>query len=119
MRSGWSFLTAKMTGYALAGFMVVLSGLSFTAVSLGSDANAANSYCMLSIATVVLGGCEFSGGIMEPVGVVAGALAMSLITTMLTFMRIGSNYQTAVMGIILILVLVIKLVTNRYKEART
>jgi ribose transport system ATP-binding protein len=118
MRSGWSFLAAKMTGYALAGLMVVLSGLSFTAVSLGSDANAANSYCMLSIATVIVGGCEFSGGIMEPAGVVAGALAMSLITTMLTFMRVGSNYQTAVMGILLILVLAIKLVANRRKEAR-
>ena len=117
-RSGWSFLAAKMTGYALAGAMVVLSGMSFTAVSLGADANAAGSYCMLSIATVVLGGCEFSGGIMEPAGVVAGSLAMSLITTMLTFMRIGSNYQTAVLGIILILVLVIKLITSHYKEAR-
>jgi ribose transport system ATP-binding protein len=119
MRSGWSYRAAKMIGYGLAGTMVVLSGLFFTAVSLGSDANAASSYCMLSIATVVLGGCEFSGGYMEPVGIVAGAVAMSLITTVLTFMRIGSNYQTAVMGIILILVLVIKLVTNRYKEARS
>ena len=118
MRSGWSYLAAKMAGYALAGTMVVFSGLFFTAVSLGSDANAANSYCMLSIATVVLGGCEFSGGYMEPVGVVAGAVAMSLITTVLTFMRIGSNYQTAVMGIILILVLVIKLFSGRHKEAR-
>jgi ribose/xylose/arabinose/galactoside ABC-type transport system permease subunit len=63
----------------------------------------------------VLGGCEFSGGIVEPVGVVAGAIAMSLITTLLTFMKIGSNYQTAVLGVILILVLVIKLLTNAYK----
>ncbi|MDR2134241.1 MAG: ATP-binding cassette domain-containing protein [Treponema sp.] len=119
MRSGWSYRAARMAGYALAGSMVVLSGLFLTAVSLGADANAASSYCMLSIATVVLGGCEFSGGYMEPIGVVAGAVAMSLITTVLTFMRIGSNYQTAVMGIILILVLVIKLFAGRYKEARS
>jgi ribose transport system ATP-binding protein len=117
MRSGWSYLTAKMTAYALSGIMVVLSGMFFTAVCLGADANASSSFCMLSIATVVLGGCEFSGGIMEPIGVVAGAIAMSLITTVLTFMRIGSNYQTAVLGIILILVLVIKLVTRGKKEA--
>jgi ribose/xylose/arabinose/galactoside ABC-type transport system permease subunit len=106
-----------MTAYALSGIMVVLSGMFFTAVCLGADANASSSFCMLSIATGVLGGCEFSGGIMEPIGVVAGAIAMSLITTVLTFMRIGSNYQTAVLGIILILVLVIKLVTKRIKEA--
>ncbi|MDR1971943.1 MAG: ATP-binding cassette domain-containing protein [Treponema sp.] len=118
-RSGWSYLTAKMTAYALSGAMVVLSGLFFTVVCLGADANASSSFCMLSIATVVLGGCEFSGGIVEPVGVVAGAFAMSLITTVLTFMRIGSNYQTAVLGIILILVLVIKLVTNRTNRGRS
>ncbi|GHV75804.1 hypothetical protein AGMMS49942_06250 [Spirochaetia bacterium] len=114
-RSGWSFLAAKMTGYGLAAFMVVLSGMCYTAVCLSADANSATSFCMLSIATVVLGGCEFSGGIVEPVGVVAAAIAMSLITTLLTFLKIGSNYQTAVLGIILILVLVIKLVTNTYK----
>jgi ribose transport system ATP-binding protein len=119
MRSGWSYLTAKMTSYALSGIMVVLSGMFFTAVCLGADANASSSFCMLSIATVVLGGCEFSGGIMVPAGVVAGAVAMSLITTVLTFMRLGSNYQTAVLGIILILVLVIKVIANRNKEVRT
>jgi ribose/xylose/arabinose/galactoside ABC-type transport system permease subunit len=107
-----------MTAYALSGAMVVLSGMFFTAVCLGADANASSSFCMLSIATVVIGGCEFSGGIVEPVGVVAGALAMSLITTVLTFMRIGSNYQTAVLGIILILVLIIKLIANRNKGSR-
>jgi ribose/xylose/arabinose/galactoside ABC-type transport system permease subunit len=73
---------------------------------------------MLSIATVVLGGCEFSGGIIQPAGVAAGAIAMSLITTLLTFMKLPSNYQTAVMGLVLILVLVIKLFTNKNKGAR-
>jgi ribose transport system ATP-binding protein len=116
-RSGWSFLAAKMTGYGLAALMVVFSGLFFTAVCMGADANAAVSYCMLSIATIVLGGCAFSGGIVSPVGVVAGAIAMSLITTVLTFMRVESNYQTAVMGVILILVLVTKWMSGKNKEA--
>jgi ribose transport system ATP-binding protein len=117
-RSGWSYLAAKMTAYALSGTMVVLSGMFFTAVCLGADANASSSFCMLSIATVVIGGCEFSGGVIEPAGVVAAAVAMSLITTALTFMRIGSNYQTAVLGVILIMVLVIKLIANRDKGYR-
>jgi ribose transport system ATP-binding protein len=117
-RAGWSCLMAKMTGYGFSALMVVFSGLFFTAVCLGADANAATSYCMLSIATVVLGGCEFSGGIIQPVGVMAGAIAMSLITTLLTAMKLPSNYQTAVMGIILILVLVIKLFSKEHKRGR-
>jgi ribose transport system ATP-binding protein len=117
VRSGWSYLAAKMTDYGLAGLMVVLSGMTFTAVCLGADANSAASYCMMSIATVILGGCEMSGGVVDPIGVVAGAIAMSLITTLLTFMKVGSNYQTAVMGVILILSLAVKLVAGRRKGA--
>ena len=77
-----------------------------TYVSKGADANAASSYQMQSIATILLGGCAFSGGIIEPVGVVAGALSISLISSMLTFMQINSNYRTAVIGIILLIVLI-------------
>lgn len=117
-RSGWSYLTAKMTNYAISGMMVVLSGLAFTAVCLGADANSASSYCMLSIATVILGGCEMSGGQVEPAGVVAGAIAMSFITALLTSMKVDSNFQTAVTGIILILVLAIKLITHRKEGAK-
>lgn len=115
-RSGWSYLTAKMTNYGLSAVMVILSGMTFTAVCLGADANSAASYCMLSIATVILGGCEMSGGVVEPVGVVVGGIAMSFITALLTSMKVDSNFQTAVTGIILILVLAIKLITHK-KEA--
>lgn len=115
-RSGWSYLLAKMTNYGLSAIMIILSGMTFTAVCLGADANSSSSYCMLSIATVILGGCEMSGGKVEPVGVVVGAIAMSFITALLTSMKVDSNFQTAVTGMILILVLAIRLITHK-KEA--
>lgn len=116
-RSGWSYLGAKMTNYALSGLMVVLAGTAYTAVCLSADANSSASYCMLSIATVIIGGCEMAGGLVAPVGVVCGGIAMSFITTMLTSFRVDSNYQTAVTGLILIGVLAIKLITHK-KEGR-
>lgn len=117
-RSGWSYLNAKMTNYGLSALMVVLSGMSFTVVCGGADANSAAAYCMMSIAVVILGGCEMSGGVVEPVGVAAGAIAMSLITSLLTFIKVGSNYQTAVTGLILILVLALKLISRKRKGER-
>ena len=116
-RSGWSYLQAKMANYALAGLMVVLAGMAYTAVCMGADANSSATYCMMSIATVILGGCEMAGGIVAPIGVVCGGIAMSFITTILTSFRVDSNYQTAVTGLILIVVLAIKLVTHK-KEGR-
>ncbi len=117
-RSGWSYLNAKMSNYGLSGLMVVMAGISFTAVCGGADANSASAYCMMSIAVVILGGCEMSGGMVEPIGVAAGAIAMSLITSLLTFIKVGSNYQTAVTGLILILVLTLKLISGKRKGER-
>lgn len=116
-RSGWSYLQAKMINYALSGLMAVFAGMSYTAVCMGADANSSVSYCMLSIATVILGGCEMAGGIVTPAGVVCGGIAMSFITSLLTSFRVDSNYQTAVTGVILIVVLAVKLITHK-KEGR-
>lgn len=112
-RAGWSTVFATMTNYAFAGLMVIFAGMSFTAVTLGADANSAASYNMLSIATVIIGGCELSGGYVEPFGVAFGAIAMSLITALLTSLKVDSNFQTAVTGLILILVLSIKLISSK------
>ncbi len=106
-KHGWSYLQAHTMAYLLSGCFVILAGLMLTGVSRGSDANGASTYQMLSIATVLLGGCAFAGGIVEPVGVVIAAVAISLISSMLTFMGINSNYQTAVVGIILLVALIL------------
>lgn len=117
-RSGWNYLTAKMINYGMAGLMVVLAGMTFTASCNGADANSSVNYCMLSIATVILGGCEMAGGIVEPAGVVIAAIAMNLINSLLTAMKVNSNYQTAIIGLILIAVLAFKFVIHRKEAAK-
>ncbi|MFG6363886.1 ATP-binding cassette domain-containing protein [Schaedlerella sp.] len=114
-KRGWSYFTAHVVTYAISGFFVILAGMAMTYVSKGADANAAFSYQMMSIATILLGGCAFSGGIVEPVGVVAGALSISLISSMLTFMQINSNYRTGVIGVILLIVLICGATLKRRK----
>ena len=117
-RSGWSYMTARLTNYGIAAVLLILSGMSFTAVCRSADANGATTYQMLSIATIILGGCEMSGGKVVPMGVAAGAVAMTFITTLLTSLRINSNFQTAVTGGILIAVLAIKLISHRKEAAK-
>ena len=104
-RRGWSYLTAHVTLYALSAVFVLLAGIALTGISKGADPNGSTSYQMMSIAVILLGGCSFSGGIVEPVGVVFAALSISLISSMLTFMQVSSNYRTAVIGVILLLAL--------------
>lgn len=118
-RSGWSYLLAKVVNYGMSGLMVVLAGTIYTATCNGADANSSVNYCMMSIATVILGGCEMAGGVVEPGGVVMAAIAMNLINSLLTAMKIDSNYQTAIIGLILIVVLALKFLIHRKEAAKS
>ena len=112
-RSGWSYLQAKIVAYAISGLFAVMAGMVYTSVCSGADANSSVNFNMLSIATVILGGCEMTGGVPVPIGVVMAAIVMNLINTLLTALKMNSNYQTAVIGIILLSVLALKYLIHR------
>jgi ribose transport system permease protein len=105
-RAGWSLLKAKMALYACTGLFGVLSGLALIGITTSADANIGNGYTLLSIAGVILGGGEFVGGRVSPIGAVIGALTLALAASpLLTFMHIPPDWQVAANGAILIVVL--------------
>ena len=69
-RAGWSLLRTKVTLFALAGLFGVLSGMALIGITTSADANIGNGYTLLSIAGVILGGGEFVGGRVSPIGAV-------------------------------------------------
>lgn len=117
-RSGWSYLLAKVVAYGIAGFFVVLAGMAYTNTCNGADANSSVNYNMMSIATVILGGCDMAGGVPVPIGVVMAGIVMNLINSLLTAMKMNSNYQTAIIGLILIGVLALKFLIHRGERGR-
>ncbi len=116
-RAGWSLLKAKMTMYALAGFFGILSGIALIGLTTSADANIALRYTLLSIAGAILGGGEFVGGRISPIGAVIGATTLTLAGSFLSFMRISPDWQIGAQGGILIIVLALRVVINR-SEAR-
>ncbi|WP_338043534.1 ATP-binding cassette domain-containing protein [Paenibacillus hamazuiensis] len=111
--AGWSHLGARVTLYTMAGVCVILAGLAATAISHGSDVNASSTFTLTSIATIILGGCAFAGGIVEPIGVVGGAVAISLISSLLVFSSISTDFQSAAVGIVLLAALAANLVIRK------
>ena len=77
-RAGWSLLKTKVTMFALAGFFGMLSGLSLIGLTTSAQANVAERYTLYSIAGVILGGGDFVGGRVSPVGAVLGAITLTL-----------------------------------------
>jgi ribose transport system permease protein len=112
-RAGWSVLRARVVGYACAAGFAILAGMALTGVISAGDPTTSANYTLLGVAAVILGGGQFSGGRAVPFGAVIGALAISLINSMLSFLNVSSSYQTGVQGLILILVLAGRLLTDR------
>ncbi len=113
-RAGWSLLKIKVTMFALAGLFGVLSGLALIGITTSADANIGSGYTLLSIAGVILGGGEFVGGRVSPIGAVIGALTLALAASpLLTFMHISPDWQVGANGAILIVVLAARAALGR------
>ncbi|MDG4883369.1 ABC transporter permease [Mesorhizobium sp. WSM4884] len=113
-RAGWSLLRTKIVLFALTGLFGVLSGMALIGITTSADANIGNGYTLLSIAGVILGGGEFVGGRVSPVGAVIGALTLALAASpLLTFMHIPPDWQVAANGAILIIVLAARVLISR------
>jgi ribose transport system permease protein len=112
-RAGWSVLALKGAAYATAAVFAVLAGMALVGLATSADANIALRYTLLSIAGVILGGGEFVGGRVSPIGAVIGALTLTLAGSFLSFLRISPDWQIGAQGGILIIVLALRLVINR------
>ncbi|UEM23677.1 ABC transporter permease [Skermanella mucosa] len=114
--AGWSLLRARVTLYLIAGGLGALSGLALVGLTTSGDANMALRYTLISIAGVILGGGEFTGGRVNAVGAVLGAMTLTLAGSFLTFMHIPPDWQIGAQGAILIVVLALRAVLNRAEE---
>jgi ribose transport system permease protein len=115
-RSGWSVIGIRAGAYALAAVLAILSGIALVGLTTAADANIALRYTLLSIAGVILGGGEFVGGRVSPVGAVIGALTLTLAGSFLSFLRISPDWQIGAQGAILIIVLGLRLLLNRAEK---
>ncbi len=107
-RAGWSMLKTKVAMFTIAGFFGVLAGLSLLGLTTSADAHVADRYTLYSIAGVILGGGEFIGGRVSPMGAVVGALTLALAGAFLIFLKISPDWQIGAQGAILIIVLAMR-----------
>ncbi len=108
LRSGWPPLRYAVIRYVLAGAFGLAAGLSLTAVNTASDVNAGAPFTLLSVAAVVMGGCALVGGVVSPLGAVAGALTLSLLGALLGTLGVSTDYNAAVQGLLLLAILVVR-----------
>ncbi|HVB54123.1 MAG TPA: ABC transporter permease [Candidatus Acidoferrales bacterium] len=92
----------RVLAYMVVGVCMVAGGLSLTGITDTGSSSGVSQYTLLAIAAVILGGGQFSGGKAPVVGVVCGAIALSLVASVMSVVSIPSSLQTGVEGVILV-----------------
>ena len=116
VRSGNSLLRTRMLAYASVAVLGVLAGITLSAEIGGGDVNSVPGYTLTTIAAVILGGGMFTGGRAVAWGTLFGAIALGLLTVLLTLLNFSSNFQPAVQGLIVIAVLAGRLFVERMSQ---
>jgi len=116
-RAGRSTLKARMALYALAGICGLCAGLCLAAITTTGDANVGRGLTLVSIGAVIIGGGEFVGGIVSPIGTVFGALIMQLSGSLLSFASVQPAWQYSIQGAILLVILALRIISWRRRPA--
>ena len=102
--SGVAVQRVKLAAYVLAGTTAALGGVTLAIATSSGSPTVGDDYILLSVATVVLGGVPLVGGAGGVLGVVMGALIVTIIGSLLYFANLSSFYQSIINGVILLAV---------------
>ncbi|MGP8160271.1 MAG: ABC transporter permease [Candidatus Dormibacteria bacterium] len=103
--AGWSRIRVRMLTYACAAVFLIIAGLTLTGLTESGDPTGSANYTLLSVAGVILGGGAFSGGRISAIGMICGALVMSLIGSLLGLLSIAPSFATGAEGVVMLAVI--------------
>lgn len=111
--SGINVKQVKFYVYLIMGALAGLTGGLTTSIYAGAQPNMQTGKEMDVIAACVIGGVSMSGGRGSVIGTLLGALILSVITKALPLVGISSLAQNTIKGVIIIVVVVLNVITQR------
>ena len=101
--SGINVKRIKFILYMVPALAAAIAGIILVARFNSAQADTGKGWELDAIAAAVIGGTSLAGGSGSILGVVIGACIMGVIKNGLVLMRVSSYWQTAVIGIIIVL----------------
>lgn len=111
--SGVNLGRTKIGIYAFSGLMAGLGGVVLTARVQSATPALGMGYELDAIASAVIGGTSFAGGIGTVWGTVVGALIIGVMRNGMDLLSVSPFYQQVVQGVIIILAIIIDERKNR------
>ena len=115
--TGINIFKTKTIAYFICGTICGLAGLLWVCKYGNAQSESCKGYEISVIAAVVLGGCSIRGGIGSVVGVVEGAMIISILNNVLPLIQVSTYWQMAIRGFIIILSIIINAATQRKLHA--
>jgi ribose/xylose/arabinose/galactoside ABC-type transport system permease subunit len=94
----------RLAAYAIGGVLAALGGMYLAVATSSGSPTVGDSYILTSIAAIVIGGVPLTGGRGTALGVVMGALILTITGSLLYFAKVSSFYQSVIDGLILLAV---------------
>lgn len=92
----------RITAYIVAGILGSISGILLAGRTGAVDLQLAGAFLLPSVAAAVIGGTSIFGGVGSYTGTILGALILSVLNSMLTFLNVGQAIQQVVYGVIVL-----------------
>ncbi len=92
----------RISAYIVAGVLGSIGGILLAGRTGSVDLQLAGAFLLPSIAAVVIGGTSTFGGMGGYTGTILGALILSVLNSMLTFLNVGQAIQQVVYGVIVL-----------------
>lgn len=105
--SGVNVKKIKFFLYVIAAFTASIVGIILVARFNSAQADAGTGWEMDAIASAVIGGTSLAGGAGSVLGCLIGACIMGVLRNGLVLMRVSSYWQTAVIGMVIVLAAVL------------
>jgi ribose/xylose/arabinose/galactoside ABC-type transport system permease subunit len=105
--SGINVRGIKFALYLISAGCASIAGIILVARFNSAQADTGKGWELDAIAAVVIGGASLSGGSGSVLGVLIGACIMGVIKNGLVLMRVSSYWQTAIIGVIIVLAVVL------------
>ena len=92
----------RISAYMLSGLLGAISGFLLAGRTGAVDLQLAGAFLLPSVAATVIGGTSIFGGVGGVAGTILGALILSVLNSLLTFLNVGQAIQQVVYGIIVL-----------------
>jgi ribose transport system permease protein len=102
--------------YIVSAILSGITGMLLIGFTGNSYLGMGDSYSLMSIAAVVMGGTSILGGSGSYLGTIAGALLLTLIASVLTLFQVSGGGQTAIEGAILLVLMIAYTMATRTRD---